>query len=163
MKKTTEWLFATDITRRRRFVIHAAAPYFFAEMADAIEERTEAILDSFSYSGGGYDIYNFIWLPDRPDDAAVLKLLARATEAIRTHNDYAATIIRLAGAESIGERVRAIRQELGISQAELARRIEKLSPGNLCEIERDEKDIRLSTFRKIATALGVPPSELIGD
>lgn len=164
MKKPTEWLFATDITRRRRFVIHAANPYFFAEIADAAEERSESTLDSFSYNGDGYDLYNFVWFSSRPkDDAEILKMLSRATEAIRAHDGYADTVISLAGAETVGERIRAIRQNLVMSQAELAEKIDGMAQNNLSHIERDETDIRLTTLRKVAAAIGVSPKDLIGD
>jgi transcriptional regulator with XRE-family HTH domain len=58
------------------------------------------------------------------------------------------------------ENMRAIREELGISQSELARRMGK-TPGYVCDMERGRRAPNLSTLAKIANGLGVVPAVLI--
>ena len=54
----------------------------------------------------------------------------------------------------------AIREELGISQSELARRIGK-TPGYVCDIERGRRAPNLTTLATIADGLGVTPAVLV--
>ena len=58
------------------------------------------------------------------------------------------------------ENMRAIRDELGISQSELARRMGK-TPGYVCDMERGRRAPNLSTLAEIANGLGVVPVVLI--
>lgn len=58
------------------------------------------------------------------------------------------------------ENMRAIREELGISQSELARRMGK-TPGYVCDMERGRRAPNLSTLAEIANGLGVVPAVLI--
>ncbi|MGB9885718.1 MAG: transcriptional repressor LexA [Moorellales bacterium] len=63
---------------------------------------------------------------------------------------------------NLGERIRRLREERGLSQAELARR-SGLSPQYLCDIELNKANPGVRTLEKIATGLGVPPSRLLED
>jgi len=56
--------------------------------------------------------------------------------------------------------MRAIREELGISQSELARRIGK-TPGYICDVERGRRAPNITTLADIADGLGVTPATLI--
>jgi transcriptional regulator with XRE-family HTH domain len=58
------------------------------------------------------------------------------------------------------DNMRAIREELGISQSELARRVGKC-PGYICDVERGRRSVNLGTLASIADGLGVNPSQLI--
>lgn len=54
----------------------------------------------------------------------------------------------------------AVREELGLSQSDLARRIGK-TPGYICDIERGRRAINLTTLASIADGLGVTPAVLV--
>jgi transcriptional regulator with XRE-family HTH domain len=54
----------------------------------------------------------------------------------------------------------AVREELGISQSELARRIGR-TPGYVCDIERGRRAPNLTTLAVIADGLGVTPAVLV--
>lgn len=57
--------------------------------------------------------------------------------------------------------MRAIREELGISQSELARRLD-VFPSYICDIEnRRRPGLSLGTIADIAEGLGVAPATLI--
>jgi transcriptional regulator with XRE-family HTH domain len=56
--------------------------------------------------------------------------------------------------------MRILRQELGISQSELARRCGK-TPGYICDMERGRRAPNLTTLALIAEGLGVTPAVLI--
>jgi transcriptional regulator with XRE-family HTH domain len=58
--------------------------------------------------------------------------------------------------ESIGERIKALRTEQGMTLAELGEKV-KLSTGYLSQIERDKTAPSLSTLMDIAKALNVGP------
>jgi transcriptional regulator with XRE-family HTH domain len=58
--------------------------------------------------------------------------------------------------ESIGERIKALRTEQGMTLAELGEKV-KLSTGYLSQIERDKAAPSLSTLMDIAKALNVGP------
>lgn len=53
-----------------------------------------------------------------------------------------------------GSKLRAIRALRGITQAELAKRT-GVSPTAIAEYERDKRDLRSGTIRKLCDALGV--------
>ena len=55
--------------------------------------------------------------------------------------------------------VRALRLRLGLSQTALAERVETSQP-HIARIERGTEDIQLSTFRRLAEALGVDCNQL---
>ena len=59
----------------------------------------------------------------------------------------------------IGKNLRAKRVERFMSQAELSE-ASWLSEAHVGRIERNEVEPHLSTIRKLATALGIEPSEL---
>jgi DNA-binding XRE family transcriptional regulator len=59
----------------------------------------------------------------------------------------------------IGRRLRALREESLMTQAELGEAA-KVSRDQVSRIERDEVDPRFRTIRKLADALGVDPREL---
>ena len=59
----------------------------------------------------------------------------------------------------IGRRLRALREEHLMTQAELGEAAD-VSRDQVSRIERDEVDPRFSTIRKLAKALGVDPREL---
>ncbi len=56
----------------------------------------------------------------------------------------------------VGAMLAAAREEAGISQAELARRV-GTARGNVCRWERAPSNMTLETLAKIATALGRSP------
>ena len=58
------------------------------------------------------------------------------------------------------ENMAAVREELGISQSELARRIGK-TPGYVCDMERGRRAPNLTTLATIADGLGVTPAVLV--
>lgn len=60
----------------------------------------------------------------------------------------------------MGNRIRAIRTEQGLSQKELCERA-GISQGTLSAIERSEKSPTADTLRSIAAALGVLVSDLM--
>ena len=55
----------------------------------------------------------------------------------------------------IGERIRRLRTNAGVSQHELAMRC-GIEPSNLCRIEAGRTNLTVSTMRRISTALSVP-------
>ena len=66
---------------------------------------------------------------------------------------------------SFGENVRWRRIALGISQAELARRMRREAPdrSQICRIESGQIDPKLSTVRAIARALHIKPWQLLAE
>ncbi len=63
------------------------------------------------------------------------------------------------GSMTLGERIRQARESLGISQAELARRV-NVSQAYLSYLERDEREPTLSIAARLARELGVPLDSL---
>jgi len=59
-----------------------------------------------------------------------------------------------------GQRIRAERERQGISQAELARRLDMHQP-DLCDLEKGRHSATLETVERIAIQLAVPPSTLL--
>jgi transcriptional regulator with XRE-family HTH domain len=62
----------------------------------------------------------------------------------------------------IGERLRDLRVRRALTQEELAEKAE-VGTNTVARLERNEAEPHMSTLRKLARALGVDPSELIGD
>jgi transcriptional regulator with XRE-family HTH domain len=54
----------------------------------------------------------------------------------------------------VGAHLRQVREDLGISQVQLATKI-KMEPTNLAKIERGQKNVTVDTLRRIADGLGV--------
>lgn len=64
--------------------------------------------------------------------------------------------------DAIGERIKNARTGAGMSQAELADKA-GLSQSMISRIEQGQRDTPLSTFRRIAEALGLDPAALLQD
>lgn len=62
----------------------------------------------------------------------------------------------------IGERIRKRRQELRWSQEKLAEMAD-ISLNTVCRVEGGQSDMSIEVFRKLAQALGMSASELLGD
>lgn len=62
--------------------------------------------------------------------------------------------------DSLGDRIRRLRERLNISQAELARRV-GVTPGFISQLESDKTQASLLTIRRISRCLGVSPCYLI--
>jgi transcriptional regulator with XRE-family HTH domain len=62
--------------------------------------------------------------------------------------------------ESIAANVRQVRTRLGLTQEELAA-LAEFEPRFIQRVERAKLDMRMSTFLRIADALGVPPAALL--
>jgi transcriptional regulator with XRE-family HTH domain len=62
----------------------------------------------------------------------------------------------------IGDRLRDLRVRRALTQEELAEKAE-VGTNTVARLERNEAEPHMSTLRKLARALGVDPSELIGD
>jgi transcriptional regulator with XRE-family HTH domain len=62
----------------------------------------------------------------------------------------------------VGERLKTLRIRQALTQEELAERA-GLSKNAVNRLEVDKAEPRMSTLRKLAQALGVDPSELVGD
>jgi len=63
------------------------------------------------------------------------------------------------GRRVFGERIRALRQERGLSQERLAE-MAGVHRTYLSSLERGERNVSLDNIHAIAEALGVPPAEL---
>lgn len=64
---------------------------------------------------------------------------------------------------TFGERLRAVRHERGLTQPQLAERLERGKWQDVSDWERGVSDIRLSTVRRLAAALSVDTAELVRD
>jgi transcriptional regulator with XRE-family HTH domain len=62
----------------------------------------------------------------------------------------------------VGERLKTLRIRRALTQEELAQRA-GLTKTAINRLEVDKAEPRMSTLRKLAQALGVDPSELVGD
>ena len=63
---------------------------------------------------------------------------------------------------SIGARIKASRESLGMSQAELALLAGYSDQTTIPRVEKDEVAVPLARLEKIASALGVSPAYLAG-
>lgn len=61
-----------------------------------------------------------------------------------------------------GERIKKRREELGLTQAELAERLGYKSRAAICTVEKDKEDLTTTRIRKFAMVLGVSPGYLMG-
>jgi transcriptional regulator with XRE-family HTH domain len=59
----------------------------------------------------------------------------------------------------VGRRLRALRIESALTQSELAEKA-GVAVNTVARLERDEGEPHMTTVRKLAGALGVPPREL---
>ena len=62
----------------------------------------------------------------------------------------------------IGDKLKEIRTRRFLTQEELAERA-GVSPATIVRIERNQAEPHISTMRKLAQALSVDPTELLGD
>ena len=62
----------------------------------------------------------------------------------------------------LGERIRRIREDQGLSQEDLANRMDT-SQSAVSQLEKGDRNPSYRTLRKLAEALGVPVSYLLGD
>jgi transcriptional regulator with XRE-family HTH domain len=62
----------------------------------------------------------------------------------------------------IGDRLKDLRVRRALTQEELAEKAD-VGTNTVARLERNETEPHMSTLRKLAQALGVDPSELIGD
>lgn len=62
----------------------------------------------------------------------------------------------------IGNRIKSRRQELNLSQTELAARMGLKSKSTICKVERGEDNLTTTAIRRYATALECTPSYLMG-
>jgi transcriptional regulator with XRE-family HTH domain len=62
----------------------------------------------------------------------------------------------------VGEKLKEIRTRRLLTQEELAERA-GISAGTVVNIERDNREPHFRTIRKLAKALDVDPTELLGD
>ena len=63
--------------------------------------------------------------------------------------------------QTFGERIREFRLAKRMTQAELAQRL-NMQQSDLCDLEKGRHAATLSTVERVANALGVPPTALIG-
>lgn len=63
---------------------------------------------------------------------------------------------------TIGQRIRARRKELGLSQEELAHRLGNKSRASVCTVEKDKEDLTTTRIRQYAEALDCSPAYLMG-
>lgn len=63
---------------------------------------------------------------------------------------------------ALGARLRSLREQQGLSQAELARRA-KISQSNVGRIEEGERSCTVGSLARLAAGLGVEPAALLSD
>lgn len=63
---------------------------------------------------------------------------------------------------TIGNRIRVRREELGLSQKELARKLGYVSRTSISNIENDRRALRQKSIKAIADALQTTPSYIMG-
>ncbi len=63
---------------------------------------------------------------------------------------------------TIGNRIRGRREELGLSQEELAHKLGYKSKVSICEIESGRRQLRQKSIKAIADALQTTPSYIMG-
>ena len=63
---------------------------------------------------------------------------------------------------TVGERIKTARERLGVSQEDLAKRLNLKDKSSVCKIEKAGDNISTKSIKKYADALGVTPSFLMG-
>ena len=63
---------------------------------------------------------------------------------------------------TVGERIRKRREELGLTQTDLALRMGYKSRAAICNVEKDKEDLTTTRIRKYADALDCSPAYLMG-
>lgn len=63
---------------------------------------------------------------------------------------------------TVGDRIRTAREKLGVSQEDLAKRLNLKDKSSVCKIEKAGDNISTKSIKKYADALGVSPSFLMG-
>jgi len=63
---------------------------------------------------------------------------------------------------TIGERIKSRREELGLTQTDLAIRMGYKSRAAICNVEKDKEDLTTTRIRKFAEALECTPAYLMG-
>ena len=63
---------------------------------------------------------------------------------------------------TLGEKVKARREQIGMTQEELARKMGYKSKSSITKIEKGERDLPQSKIKQIADCLGTSPSYLLG-
>lgn len=61
-----------------------------------------------------------------------------------------------------GERIKKRREELGLTQTELAERMGYKSRAAICSVEKDKEDLTTTRIRKFAEVLNTTPAYLMG-
>lgn len=61
-----------------------------------------------------------------------------------------------------GERIKQRREELGLTQTELAERMGYKSRAAICTVEKDKEDLTTTRIRRFAEALQTTPAYLMG-
>lgn len=86
-----------------------------------------------------------------------IQVLEQITEALGV------SVVQLMGSvRDIGQKIRSLREQFGVTQAEVAERAE-VSPGLVGQIEQGKIQPSLRTIERIAEALGTTPCFLITD
>lgn len=70
--------------------------------------------------------------------------------------------IPLRASNAFGERLKELREELDLSQDDVAREAD-IHPTAIGRLERGSREPRLTTILRVARGLGVSPSELLDD
>ena len=63
---------------------------------------------------------------------------------------------------TIGQRIKQRRQELGMTQMDLAVKLGNSSRASVCTVEKDREDMTMDRIRKYAEALNCEPGYLAG-
>lgn len=63
---------------------------------------------------------------------------------------------------TVGERIRAARENQGLSQEELAKKLGLKDKSSVCKIEKSGDNISTKSIKKYASVLSIKPSELMG-
>lgn len=63
---------------------------------------------------------------------------------------------------TIGQRIKARRLELGLTQEDLAKRLGNKSRASVCTVEKDKEDLTTTRIRQYAEALSCTPAYLMG-
>lgn len=63
---------------------------------------------------------------------------------------------------TVGERIRAARENQGLSQEDLAKKLGLKDKSSVCKIEKSGDNISTKSIKKYASVLSIKPSELMG-